>query len=184
MHTALAFGAPEYTLTRTQWVSATIEEVFSFFENPHNLSKITPSNLGFHILAIHPDTVQEGTQILYRLKWHGIPYRWQTLIEEWVSEEKFVDVQQRGPYIQWHHTHTFTPCEGGVLVEDCVRYRLPFGKLGTLVHKLVVHKELNAIFDYRMNCIAEHFTNGTVYSNPPHGQKYTANTLITSPNTR
>ena len=38
---------------------------------------------------------------------HRIPIRWLTRIEVWEPGARFVDVQIRGPYRLWHHTHTF-----------------------------------------------------------------------------
>ena len=72
-----------------------------------------------------------GTLIEYRLKLHGLPIRWLTQIEEWAPGERFVDVQLRGPYALWHHTHEFEPAgDGQTLMRDTVRYALPLGPLG------------------------------------------------------
>ena len=42
--------------------------------------------------------MQAGTLIEYRLRVHGLPVRWKTLIQEWTPGERFVDTQLRGPY--------------------------------------------------------------------------------------
>jgi len=150
MHRYLSWGAPEYVLRRQQWVPQPVAEVFTFFADPHNLARITPRWLGFHIVAMQPPTMRAGTLITYRMRWFGVAYRWRTLIAEWVPDERFVDLQLNGPYILWHHTHTFEECRGGTLMKDCVHYRLPFGPWGVLLHRLIVKRQLDAIFDYRM----------------------------------
>jgi ligand-binding SRPBCC domain-containing protein len=167
MHRYLALGAPEYTLTREQWLPQPVQRVFSFFEDPYNLALITPSWLGFRVLSMQPREVRPGTVIIYRLRWLGVPYRRRTRISEWVPDRRFVDLQTGGPYILWHHTHTFEECSGGVLLRDRVRYRLPFGPLGVLAHALVVRRQLDEIFDYRRWKIAAHFAEGMVYHRPP-----------------
>lgn len=167
MNHSLAFGAPENSLTCTQWMPASIEEVFPFFEDPHNLQKITPPEMGFHILSVEPNTIQTGTRIVYRLRWMGIPYQWHTLIQEWVQGAQFVDTQERGPYILWHHTHTFEVCGKGVLMTDTVRYRVPFGWLGVLAHRLIVRSQVEAIFEFRRKHIAEFFSAGNIYTQMP-----------------
>lgn len=167
MHCWLALGAPTYEIQRHQWVPRSMEEVFAFFKDPYNLPNITPAWLGFQILDMQPDVIQEGTRITYRLHWMGIPYRWRTLITEWVPGERFVDIQSRGPYILWHHTHTFTPCRNGVTLTDQVRYRLPFGPLGALLHRIFLRRQLEEIFDYRVQKIAEQFSEGDVFFSPP-----------------
>ncbi len=163
----LALGAPEYTLAREQWVPQPVQEVFPFFEDPYNLALITPGWLDFRVLSMQPREVRPGTVITYRLRWLGIPYRWRTRISEWVPNRRFVDLQTSGPYVLWHHTHTFEECSGGTLLRDHVRYRLPFGPLGVLAHAIVVRRQLDEIFDYRRQKIATLFAGGRVYHRPP-----------------
>ena len=164
MHRLLAWGAPEYVLERTQFIPKGIDEVFRFFEDPNNLPRITPHWLDFQILAVHPGSgasvdgvINAGTTIDYTLRWFGIRYRWRTLIECWEPGVKFVDTQIRGPYILWHHTHTFTPRAGGVEMTDRVRYRLPFGPFGMLGHAVIVRRQLDEIFDWRREKVSEIF---------------------------
>lgn len=38
---------------------------------------------------------------------HGIPVRWQSKITDWKPNKKFSDIQLKGPYKHWHHTHEF-----------------------------------------------------------------------------
>ena len=64
-----------------------------------------------------------GALIDYRIRVHRIPIRWRTEIVEWNAPHRFVDVQVRGPYTLWHHTHTFEERGGGTLYLDDVRYR-------------------------------------------------------------
>jgi ligand-binding SRPBCC domain-containing protein len=91
-----------------------------------------------------------GTFIQYRLRVHGVPVRWDTLIQAWEPPQRFVDVQVRGPYRLWHHTHELSPLDDGrTLMRDTVRYALGFGALGALAHRLVVARDLEAIFAYR-----------------------------------
>ena len=64
----------------------------------------------------------------------------------------------KGPYILWHHTHTFEagePERGGTLIRDQVRYRLPFGPVGVLMHALVVRRQLEGIFEYRRKRVVD-----------------------------
>jgi ligand-binding SRPBCC domain-containing protein len=55
----------------------------------------------------------------------------------------------------WHHTHQFVEVAGGVLMTDVVRYRVPWGPLGSLARLLFVRRWLDQIFDYRRQRIAE-----------------------------
>jgi ligand-binding SRPBCC domain-containing protein len=64
-----------------------------------------------------------------------------------------VDVQLKGPYSYWHHTHRFQEEEGGTRILDEVRYMMPMSYLGRVVHALFVKRQLNRIFDYRTRII-------------------------------
>ena len=138
-----------YILRREQWIARPIDEVFAFFADAQNLEKLSPSWLGFKILSMSTDSIEQGTTIHYRLRLHGIPVHWQTDICEWNAPHCFVDEQTKGPYRQWHHTHKFEAHGSRTKVIDEVQYSLPFGVLGQIVHVLKVRRDVNRIFDYR-----------------------------------
>ena len=144
-------------LQRQQFVPVPRDDVFAFFGEPENLARLTPAWLGFRILTPSPLTMKEGALIDYEISLGPLPMRWRTLITDYDPPHSFVDVQLTGPYSFWHHTHTFTPTEGGTLIGDHVRYLLPFGALGGLVQKLVVRRQLDTIFRFREDAIAARF---------------------------
>ncbi|MCX7978556.1 MAG: SRPBCC family protein, partial [Bdellovibrionaceae bacterium] len=138
-----------------QYLPLPLEEVFSFFKNPHNLEAITPANLNFHILRISTPDIREGTLIDYRLKIRGFPVHWQTQIEEWQPPYRFVDTQLKGPYSLWHHTHSFEPLGEGVLMTDRVKFRLPLHWPGWIAAQGFVKNDVRKIFTYRRTKIPE-----------------------------
>jgi ligand-binding SRPBCC domain-containing protein len=146
-----------YVLKREQWVPRPLEEVFAFFAKPENLERITPPHLSFHIITPPPLVMREGALLDYVIRLRGLPMRWTTLITDYDPPHRFVDVQLRGPYSYWHHTHTFEAVDGGTRLGDEVRYLLPFGPLGSLVHGLMVRRDVEAIFAYRNQVIGEFF---------------------------
>jgi ligand-binding SRPBCC domain-containing protein len=129
-----------------------IETVFAFFGEAANLERITPPELKFHIVTPQPIDIKKGTLIDYRIRMSGIPFSWRTLIAEWEPPFRFVDVQLKGPYSKWEHTHTFEATETGTRVRDRVVYRLPLSPLGDLAHFLI-RRKLNAIFCYRTEAV-------------------------------
>lgn len=68
-----------------------------------------------------------------------------------------MDTQIKGPYKLWHHTHTFMEKDGGVLMTDTVKYKVPFGSLGNLITGNYVKKDVTQIFDYRKETITKIF---------------------------
>ena len=145
----------EHILTRSLTLDLNREEVFAFFADAGNLERITPPELNFHIVTPPPIDIRQGTLIDYELKLYGFPMSWRTEISVWDPPFRFVDQQLRGPYSQWIHTHTFTELgPSKTLMEDEVRYRLPFEPIGDIAH-FFVKRELAYIFDYRQKVVAE-----------------------------
>ena len=142
------------TLHRRQLIGRPREEVFAFFADARNLEAITPPWLRFGVQGDGEIEMRPGALIGYRMRLHGVPVRWLTVIEEWQPSERFVDRQLRGPYRWWHHTHRFTDCAEGTMMCDDVRYALPLGRLGDLAHPLFVARDLEAIFDHRREAVA------------------------------
>jgi len=145
----------EYILQREQWIPKPIGEVFAFFADASNLEALTPPWLGFRILTPKPIVMRAGAHIAYRVGLHGFPMRWLTEIESWDPPNRFVDIQLKGPYRLWHHTHRFEPEKGGTRITDEVRYALRFGFMGRLAHRWLVQRDLQTIFDYREHKIKE-----------------------------
>lgn len=146
-----------YLLRREQTLEQPLDEVFAFFADARNLETLTPPWLRFQILTPGEIEMHCGATIQYALRVHGLPVHWTTTIAAWKPPYEFVDVQLRGPYVLWHHRHTFTPQGGSTRMVDEVNYALPFGPLGRALHRLFVRRDLEAIFDYRAAKIAQIF---------------------------
>ena len=147
-----------YELHRETFIPAPLETVFQFFSDVRNLGIITPPQMRFHILTPEPISLRAGAELRYTLRVRGIPVNWTTVIETWDPPHEFSDSQARGPYALWHHRHHFYAVEGGTMMEDHVRYALPFGPLGRLAYRLYVRRDLESIFDYRAARIKERFS--------------------------
>jgi ligand-binding SRPBCC domain-containing protein len=144
---------PAHVLQREQRVDRPREEVFAFFADAHNLEAMTPPLLRFEVLTPRPIELAAGVQISYRLRIHGVPVGWLTEIREWAPPDRFVDVQLRGPYSVWEHTHEFEALAGGgTAIRDTVRYRPMLWPVGELALPLV-RRDLRAIFDFRRDAV-------------------------------
>ena len=137
-----------------QTLERPLTEVFEFFSDAHNLALITPPWLKFEVLTPAPIEMVVGTRIDYQLKLRGIPVRWQSEITAWDPPHAFADEQCRGPYRLWRHKHTFDETEDGIVVGDSVEYAV-WG--GGLVDKFFVRPDIEKIFAYRTEQLAEIF---------------------------
>ena len=98
-----------------------------------------------------------GAVLDYRIKLMGVPFFWRTLITAWEPPYRFVDEQMRGPYIMWHHEHTFEQKDGYVLMTDHVTYLSPGWIFEPLIDKLFVSKQLKKVWAYRDKRFTELF---------------------------
>jgi ligand-binding SRPBCC domain-containing protein len=149
---------PSHALTTWQWLPRPREEVFRFFSDARNLQRITPPFLHFEVLTPGRIEMSSGVIIDYRLKLHGLPLRWRSKITVWDPPHRFVDVQLRGPYAEWVHTHTFAEEHGGTLVNDHVQYRLWGPPLLTrVINTLLVAPDTKRIFEFRHHTLEDLF---------------------------
>jgi NADH dehydrogenase len=140
-----------------QTVPADLDRVWSFFSDPANLARITPPSMDFTMRTAAP-RMAEGALIDYTVRpLFGVPLPWRTEIRDYAPPAGFRDIQVRGPYRRWEHTHTFAPVAGGTRIADRVAFELPFGPLGRLAHRWVVRAELERVFNHRARAIADIF---------------------------
>lgn len=131
-----------------------IHRVFSFFADASNLEELTPKWLHFQILKPGKIEMKAGQTIDYRLKLHGFPIRWRSLITDWNPPYHFCDLQIKGPYRLWRHDHFFEEIEDGCIVRDQVQYNLIGGRL---INGLFVEPDLHKIFEFRCQKLKQTF---------------------------
>ena len=140
-------------LTTSQVLPLAPDDLFPFFENPGNLSEITPGWLDFRMAQGMRPTVCEGAEFDYTIKLFGVTIGWRSRIVDYSPPERFVDIQLKGPYRYWHHLHTFEAVPEGTLMKDEVTYRPPF--IALPFHGLIIKKRLEHIFSYRAAGVLE-----------------------------
>ena len=144
---------PPLRIERSQLVPLPLEDAFALFADAYNLEALTPPWLRFRILTPRPISMREGTTIEYVLTMHRLPIRWRTEIVEWRPGRRFVDRQVEGPFRLWEHTHAFEERHDGTIIRDTVLYRMPYGALGAIAHRILIARDLERIFDYRRDAV-------------------------------
>jgi ligand-binding SRPBCC domain-containing protein len=138
-----------HSLTFETKLYRSLDEIFDFFSNAENLNTVTPSEVEFSMLTPTPIKMNVGTMINYRIKLMGVPFYWRTHINAWEPPFRFVDEQLKGPYIMWHHEHTFVQKEGYVLMTDKLHYLSPGWFLEPLINQYFVTPQIKKIWSYR-----------------------------------
>ena len=139
-----------FKLKYSQKLPISLNEAWDFLSSPNNLELITPKSMDFNIIYWDKKKAYPGQIIQYTVKpILGIKINWVTEITQVRDKEFFVDEQRFGPYTFWHHKHFIKEIEGGVIMEDVIHYKPPFGLIGVLLNFLFINSKLNSIFKHR-----------------------------------
>lgn len=129
-------------------VRAPLPEVAAFHDDPASLAAITPPPVRVTIRRFDKP-VRAGSRVIFRLGVGPFGVIWDGAIAEYVDQSCFRDVQNKGPFGAWSHTHSFTAEGAGTRVNDRVEYEPPFGLIGKLLDPIVVRPSLAYMFNYR-----------------------------------
>jgi ligand-binding SRPBCC domain-containing protein len=149
-------------LTFEQWVPFPLERVFEFFSNPENLPRIMPVRSATQLLSlnrvpppgVHSEKVA-GVGSTIATSFRLFPFlpvrgRWIARITEFEWNHYFADVQDNGPFKQWHHRHEFSSeirnGAAGTLVRDVIDYDVGYGWLGSAVNSLLIRGQMERTF--------------------------------------
>lgn len=152
-----------------------IDEVWSLFQNTEVLlPALTPPKQKLVIEQIHPVPQQVGTEIVMQIRSMIGRITWVARLIEIVPphptltgiEARFVDLQVRGPFRFWRHTHEFeTLTDQSTRMTDHVEYRLGWGPIGWFADRLVIPVLLRRLFEYRQNAMDNMIRTGLVPDN-------------------
>jgi ligand-binding SRPBCC domain-containing protein len=139
----------ELFIKRTRFpVSA--EQLFAWHAEPEALERLTPPWEHARVIR-RTGTIRDiGSRVEIRVR---IGPLWRSWISEHTAYEEgrmFRDIQIKGPFARWEHTHIFEP-DGphACYLEDRVEYALPLGALGRIVAGRYVRRKLDRLFKYR-----------------------------------
>jgi hypothetical protein len=127
-------------------------KAFTFFEDPGNLSAITPPWLRFRMVDLCRVSVWQGAEFDYTIRWFLLSFPWRSRILRYRPPLEFIDYQLRGPYALWVHRHEFREDGGKTVMTDQVD--LVLSSLSMLFWPLI-RRQLAAIFRYRGSRIRE-----------------------------
>ena len=138
------------TYERSFAVRASLAEVAAFHDDPASLIAITPPPVRVTVERFDAPA-RAGSQVIFRLHLGPLAVRWEAEIVEHEPNHYFVDVQKRGPFGAWSHTHTFASKLNETIVNDRVEYQPPFGWFGRLIDPIVIRPSLAYLFRFRAN---------------------------------
>ncbi len=131
------------------WLPRPRPEVYAYFADARNLQFMTPSWLDFRIRTSMPVAMGVGTEIDYRMGWHGLPIPWRSRITEWQPPLVFTYEQARGPYRRFLHEHRYLEEKRGGVTGTLVVDRAWWSAWGGFLLTPLIERDLNRIFAHR-----------------------------------
>ncbi len=110
------------TISVTQLVKAPHESVREFYADVKNLKKISPPFPRLRIEAKDTRVVQ-GREFRIMLDFLLFRFRWNSVIEQVVPGEYFVDTFRGSVFLFWKHTHKYESEGTGTRLTDVVECR-------------------------------------------------------------
>ncbi|HGY11254.1 MAG TPA: TIGR01777 family protein, partial [Desulfobacterales bacterium] len=87
-------------------IKAPVETVFSWHERDGAISRLTPPWAPLRMTARTGEGVQKGVKVAFRLNIFKIPMIWEAEHIDYQKNKLFKDIQIKGPFSKWEHTHT------------------------------------------------------------------------------
>lgn len=99
--------------------------------------------------------IDPGGRVVLKMRSGPFPFHFHAHHVENIPGVMFRDIQEKGPFASWSHSHFFTDTERGSNLYDKVEYSLPFEKRLPAFLKSHVHKSLQQVFQHRQSIISE-----------------------------
>lgn len=134
----------EYSFT----VGAALARVAEFHRDTRALKRLTPPPVWVQIHRLEP--LGNGSVSEFTLWMGPLPVRWVAVHANVDARRGFTDIQQRGPFKRWAHTHTFTALSPtATRVSEHIEYEHHPGWRGWLSRLLFPPIGLRLMFTYR-----------------------------------
>ncbi len=125
-------------------------EAFEWHAREGAFERLAPPWDRLEILSRSGNGIDEGSTIRLKLRKLGISKEWIAKISECLDGVYFKDIQVKGPFAKWEHTHSFEESgSSNAVLADEIEYALPGGPIGGWLGNDRVRSELERVFRYR-----------------------------------
>lgn len=141
-----------FVLRQSVLIQAPIERAFALSTSV----AIVQRELGMHPVAGRTQGLVTGGDTIRWQGWQlGFPNYHVSLIvpETWEPPRFFQDRMIAGRFRSFEHDHRFTQTADGVLLNDEVRFEMPFGWLGCIVGEIVLVPHIRGLMRRRFSLL-------------------------------
>jgi len=132
----------------------TPEELYSWHSRPGALERLLPPWDDTLVLA-KTGTIEAGAQVHLKMHLGPIAFHYRGRHLENIPGKMFRDMQEKGPFASWSHSHFFEDAPEGAILRDEVEYSLPgHAFLPARIHSFVT-ANLKRMFRYRQSVLEQ-----------------------------
>lgn len=155
------------TFRRSMTVPHPVSEVFAWHERPGALERLTPPWENMRVIR-RSGGIGDGAVVELRHKKGPLDLTWEMEHTGFERDRRFVDVQRKGPFQSWRHTHEFAPSDdGGTVLTDTIEWEPPLGAAGEVLAGPILEKELAQGFAFRHRRLAHDLDLHARYADAP-----------------
>jgi ligand-binding SRPBCC domain-containing protein len=137
------------TFIKRSRFQAPVERLFAWHADPGALRALIPPGDPVTIRT-RKGGLETGAVVVLSVGRGPFRIQWVAVHRDYILNRQFKDVQVKGPFARWEHTHLFEPDgPAASFLEDRVEYALPLGAAGRLAAGWLVRRKLEAMFAYR-----------------------------------
>jgi ligand-binding SRPBCC domain-containing protein len=136
-----------HLFTKRTRIRASADAVYRWHAEPGALERLTPPGERLRVVS-RTGGIEDGARIAFRIG----PLRllWVAEHRDNIPGRQFRNVQLRGPFRRWEHTHRFlADGPGACFLLDEIVYELPFGQLGERLAGNFVRRKIERLFAWR-----------------------------------
>lgn len=126
----------------------TQRELFDWHARPGAFERLVPPWQTIEVVATDGH-IRDGAVLEMRIKNGPVGITWEAHHEAYREGEQFRDVQKRGPFKEWVHTHRFEESGAGSRLVDDVTFRLPLAPVSEWFGGWLAKRELDRMFAFR-----------------------------------
>lgn len=131
-----------------------LENVFAWHIREGAFERLKPPWEKFEVIG-RSGSIQNNGIVKLRTKIGPLSMKWVVRHAEYIPEKQFKDIQIKGFFPSFVHSHLFDRFGTSCMLEDRIEYSLPGGQIGRLAAHRYVDRKLRKIFDYRHRTISQ-----------------------------
>jgi ligand-binding SRPBCC domain-containing protein len=139
-----------YTVSDTIHINAPIERCFLLSTSIELVARTLRMK---PVLGKTHGLVENGDRVVWQGWKFALPQFHETLITTYEAPTFFRDTMGRGRFKRFQHDHQFTEIDGHTLLQDKVRFSLPFGPLGRMVAERVIVPHIAELVQQRFQLL-------------------------------